>query len=121
MKQTRLWLTTIVVLLYSLTANAYNFDVDGIYYNFTYSDLTVKVTYRGDSPDAYSDEYLGMVIIPSTVSYEGDTYRVTSIGYEAFNGCSSLTSITIPESVTSMGTMLSNLAAASPPSCCLRS
>ena len=96
-------LTMLLVGLCALTASAHDFVSGGIYYNITdYSDL-VEVTYRGDSPDAYSDEYLGMVIIPSTVSYEGDTYRVTGIGNDAFNGCSNLIAINIPEGVTSIG------------------
>ena len=41
--------------------------------------------------------------IPATVSYDGTTYSVTSIGYCAFLNCSSLTSIDIPNSVTSIG------------------
>ena len=94
----------LLVGLCALTASAHDFVSGGIYYNITsYSDLTVKVTYRGDSPGAYSDEYLGMVIIPSTVSYEGDTYRVTGIGRDAFYGCSNLIAINIPEGVTSIG------------------
>ena len=104
MKQTRLWLTTIVVLLYSLTANAHDFEVGGIYYNITSEEeLTVAVTYRGNSYRDYSNEYTGAVTIPTTVTYNSKTYSVTSIGEYAFGGCSRLTSITLPESVTSIG------------------
>ena len=104
MKQTRLWLTTIVVLLCSLATSAHDFEVSGIYYNITSStDQKVAVTYRGSSYNSYSNEYSGAVIIPSTVTYNSETYSVTSIGNSAFYDCSSLTSITIPEGVTSIG------------------
>ena len=45
----------------------------------------------------------GNLIIPSTISYNGTTYSVTSIGNDAFSCCSGLTSVTIPNSVTSIG------------------
>ena len=93
MRTIKLWLTTIATLLCSLTANAYDFEVGGIYYTITSSaDLTVEVTYRGNHPDHYSNEYSGAVTIPSTVtyntynSYNSKTYRVTSIGSRAFEG-----------------------------------
>ena len=48
-------------------------------------------------------DYEGDIVIPKSVEYEGSSFLVTSIGDWAFEGCSSLTSITIPESVTSIG------------------
>ena len=44
----------------------------------------------------------GSVVIPSTVTYNGTTYSVTSIRGSAFWYCNGLTSITIPNSVTSI-------------------
>ena len=40
--------------------------------------------------------------IPTTVSYEGTTYNVTCINFSAFTVCTNLTSVTIPNSVTSI-------------------
>ena len=70
--------------------------VDGIYYNFDASTQTASVTGQG------SNKYSGDVTIPSTVTYNGANYSVTSIGDYAFYDCTGLTSITIPNSVTSI-------------------
>ena len=76
-----------------------DFEVNGIYYNYL-NENNVEVTY---SRFSNSEKYSGEVIIPSTVTYNGTTYNVTSIGERAFSQCSSLSSITIPNSVTSIG------------------
>jgi len=83
--------------------SSHDFEVDGIYYIITSSatPYTVAVTYQGSSYSQYN-EYTGSVTIPETVTYNGKTYSVTSIGYQAFSGCSGLTSITIGNSVTSI-------------------
>ena len=48
-------------------------------------------------------DYSGNIVIPETVTYNNVTYKITSLGYECFNGCSSLTSINLPSSITSLG------------------
>ena len=106
MRTIKTLLATLAVLLCSLTANAHDFEVGGIYYNITSRnayDFTVQVTYRGDFSDSYSNEYSGAVTIPSTVTYNDQMYSVTSIKQYTFYNCSSLTSIAIPECVTSIG------------------
>ena len=96
-------LFTALLLLCSSVAFAHAFEVDGIYYSITNSTTKkVKVTYSGSSYSAVANEYTGSVVIPESVTYNDVTYSVTSIGSEAFSGCSGLTSVAIPSSVTSI-------------------
>ena len=104
MKKFKSLVLIVIGLLCSISVSAHDFEVDGIYYDITSStDMTVEVNYRGNRFDSYSNEYLGAVNIPESVTYNGKTYNVTSIGYGAFYGCSGLISVVIPNSVTSIG------------------
>ena len=98
----RLAAVAAVLLLSAASASAHDFEVNGIYYNIGYWNNTASVTYKGNSWDAYDNEYSGTVTIPSEVTCEEITYSVTSIGIEAFSHCSGLTSVEIPNSVTTV-------------------
>ena len=78
---------------------SHDFEVNGIYY--LKNGNNASVTYKGTFID--SQAYDGEVSIPSTVTYNGKTYLVTSIGEWAFRGCEGLTLVNIPNSVTSIG------------------
>ena len=91
----------LLVVMLPVTAKAYDFEVNGIYYNESGTNATV--TYQSYSNGTFTNDYTGSVTIPETVTYNGTTYSVTSIGNSAFVGCSGLTSVTIPNSVTSIG------------------
>ena len=99
MKKTFLLLT---LLWGALSAWAHDAEVNGIFYNLNKANKTATITFRGDSCDAYVGEYAGDVVIPKAVTYNGITYSVTSVGDGCFSDCSSLTSITIPNSVTNI-------------------
>ena len=97
MKTIQTWLTMIALLLCSITMSAQTFQVDGLRYTVLSStDMTVSVQQGSATPS-------GELIIPTTVTYEGTTYDVISIGSSAFSGCTNLVSVTIPDSVTHIG------------------
>ncbi len=103
MRKLKSLVLAVMGLLCCMSVSAEDFEVDGIYYNITsQADKTVAVTYRGNYSNSY-DEYSGGVKIPESVTYNGETYNVTSIGNRVFYDCPGLTSVEIPNSVTSIG------------------
>lgn len=97
MRQIKLWLVTIAMLLCSGMVNAYDFEADGIFYviNQDASTPSVSITHNGASGNTYS----GDIVIPSTVNYENTLYQVTKIGNRAFSG-DDIQSISLPSTIT---------------------
>lgn len=88
----------VALLLMALTASAArgaDFMVGGISYELIGSNQ-VAVT-------AGTDPYSGFVTIPQTVSIYNRTYQVTTISDAAFYGCSMLTFVNLPASVSKIG------------------
>ena len=71
--------------------------VDGLHYEYYTGPKTAKVVRDG----SYL-ENLTSVEIPATIIVDNVTYDITEIGDRAFEGCKHMTSITIPNSVTSI-------------------
>ena len=96
----------------ALTATAYTFKSGNFYYNIltnTSSSRTVEVTNSGGTNGTAADYPNSSYSVPSTVTYNGYTYTVTAIGdyafanYEAGYDVSNFTSMTLPNTITSIG------------------
>ena len=88
---------TLFVLSILLSAQAMAFDVDGFTYSVIGATNDVRVEGCAPRPCSSSD-----IVIPATVSDGSTTYSVKIIGYLAFSG-NALTSVIIPDSVTTIG------------------
>lgn len=87
----------------------YDIEVDGLRYRkltestvevSTASQLETDGIFISWTPSAFTQQN---VKIPATITHDGHTYEVVSIGDVAFYGRESIISITIPNSVTSIG------------------
>ena len=84
----------LVMMMLPLVASAEAVEINGIYYNLSTKGNAAEVT-------SNPNKYTGGIVIPEAIVYQEVSYSVTSIGRDAFRSCSGLTSITIPNSVTS--------------------
>jgi hypothetical protein len=90
-------LLLVLLLIISGQCYGYDFQVDGIYYNYVSgTENSCKVT-------SGNYKYTGSVIIPEAVTVGGKKYNVVQIEQSAFSGCSELSNVSIPSSVTSIG------------------
>lgn len=97
----RLYFIIFVVLCsYAMGQETY-FVSDGIVYNITSeSARTVEVAfYQHLNVNPYS----GAVTIPQTVVHNETAYTVTALGPSAFEGCTGVTSLTLPVTIRSIG------------------
>ena len=102
------YLLVFMMMSLALTVGAHDIEVKNaddvtIYYNYINEGTELEVTFRGDEEcyECYY-EYSGNVVIPEEVNYMGRILKVTSIGEYTFWHCS-ITSVTIPNSVTNIG------------------
>ena len=87
----------LVVLMLMTTSSAMAEVIDGLRYVLDPVKKTATLLPKME------EKYSGDIIIPEKVKgNDGVEYVVTSLGASCFEGCSGLTSITIPSSVTSL-------------------
>lgn len=95
MKVLKFTLLSLAITLCYNKSYAYDFEVDGVYYNIDFSDMSLIVT-NGEHA------YTGEIVIPNEVSYNGRNLKVTKIDNEAFKN-TDLLSIALPQDLLSIG------------------
>ena len=97
-----LFLLSALYITVQASANG-GYLVNGMYYSII--SETNKWVQLGMENSRYSalTEYVATVNVPSTVVIDGTTYTVKRIGNNAFTGCSYVTTVIIPSTVTSIG------------------
>lgn len=93
-----LWVLSMVIL--PLSAVSYDFIEDGICYKLLSYGNFVEV--NCDDTQRISS-YEGDIVIPTTVTHNGQEYYVVGIGDYAFFGCGNVTSVKMPETISSIG------------------
>ena len=86
------------LLMVGQAAMAYDFEVNGFFYNINEDSTTVTLTTESGSFGSYN--VVGDLILRRTITYNGTTYTLTAIDRYAFYHCEEMTAVTIPNSVT---------------------
>ena len=75
-----------------------------LYYDVQYGTATVVHPASNNAATGWTGftAPTGALTIPATVNYQGYNYPVTTIGIEAFSGCTDLTSVSLPISVVTI-------------------
>lgn len=77
--------------------------IDGVCYYLNLSEKTAAVTRHDNDESKNRDFYKGAIVIPATITYNDEEYAVTSIDSSTFSGCTSMTFVSIPNSMTEIG------------------
>lgn len=101
------FLTLIAWLFIGNISFAYDFTVDGFYYNIkSLKDLTVSLTFNDKNTTTndygetiYLPTYSGSITIPNIVEWNGKTFKVEEVLGNAFQYCK-ISTLTVPTSVT---------------------
>ena len=72
-------------------------------HSFRYNKLHFLITSSNTVAVENCDIYRGSANIPERIEYNGKIYTVTAIKSSAFNGCNHLRNVSIPNSVTYIG------------------
>lgn len=88
-------LTLFTFVSFISTSSLASVLVDGIYYELNQSNMTAEVA---NSNETYS----GVIDVPASFVYEGNTYKVTTIGILAFIDCANVETVKIPSTVTNI-------------------
>lgn len=89
-----------------LSSFAYDFEANGIFYSLTdkeWDSETDSHVYRSVAVTSGDALYEGDITIPASVSYNDQTYSVKYIWDAAFSNCPRLTSVVLPNTITSIG------------------
>ena len=98
----------LAMFLLPIMANAYDFELDGFYYNvISVSDLTLELTTDVEIKDKYNDtdnnkKYSGDITIPKSINYKGKEWTIERIN-GTFKFSTEMTSVSIPSSIIEIG------------------
>ena len=98
--------SALIVLLPFVSTYAYDLEYQGLFYDIDFNSKTMTVVnpfYNPNYDRPYYGYCSGRITIPSSIKFGDNDYTVTAIGESAFNNCSDLTAIVIPNSITKIG------------------